>query len=1427
MLGDINPYKKPAKPQIFLARPNGMIISKLSEAYNIKQNIKLTSLNEITFDLPYYYDFYHKQKKNNNAEIIKERYLLEVNINKQKEVYIINKINDQMDEEKDYMSISAFSLGYELKDKMIRGLKIESKNARQSLYEVLSETLWTIDNIDPDFERTYRDFDFSSTTVLDAVFKIAYTFNAVIQWNTLKRTIRLVKPEHTGINRGLKFKYGHYLKSLGKESNADEMVTRLKVYGKDGLSIERVNPTGQNYIEDFSYFMYPFSRDANKNVLSSSDYMTDSLCHALLDYNQLIESKNNEFNLYLENKENLQKQLSNKEVEIDSLKQQESKINDIVLLQQYDNNMWFYKFNYNGSKVVETTKVNPNYHYAVFCKVSNTSNIAIKIDGIQKNLVQGKWALLTKSKLSNFITYEVTGSNKDTEVFIQIANITEQEYSFDFSKDVDLIEKYSLDNKQMQIKAKQSEIDILKKQIGAVDAKITDLKSLLSVENNFTPDQIKELNKYVIEREFSDENYIDDKDLYKDAKEKFDELRKPQTSVNIDIVNFLEIIEEQHNWDKLRLGDEVIIEYEKIGVKVTAKIIEISFDYEEMNISLTIANVTDIDDDAKKLAKYLEKGLNTSTKVDMEKFKWDQNKVDLGKVGKILENFWNEVTNEINMANNEFVTVDRKGITIIDPNDPNRFLRATHGALALTKSGGLRYETAITPDGIIAERLMGKIILGTRVIIGDDDGIWLTDGPLTTVTDRCEREVMKIGLYDKSPDKYGIVLNRYNGVECGENDLVNRIIIDRDEGLSILRKDGVNWTKTTWLDLDGYINLRGVKIDYASGTLNNGIILDNTNGLVITRSDGMYRTRLNATEGISIENWNGTKWLKKFYVNVLDGRLWTEDLVAKRLRIVNDLDDLMLDTDTNYLNIGRFEHIITDGKLTPIEKLTLKQEWETIQTEYLKLKYQAELYEYSDRDKRTISHIDIPPFIAAYQSLGNYVEPLLADMNVTTPVDRNEFKAKFQGYYDQAKRIINEITNVLKYNSWQFGVPYNKITMDAQNGLLVERSDNKFKAIFNATHGILLQKNNGSSWIDQFKVGTDGVIEARGLRIFDTNVDMLNGKLTNGINIDPINGIIVTRSDGVIKTGLNATRGIFIQRNNQDVFWADTSGVLHAIDLVAKRLKITADPMGGSTEDTLLIDASQRKLYLNNFDVEGVGRLDAQNIIVNNLISGEAIINDLTVNRLKTLPKNLNVGGKIDYVEAQDNYIRWITAAINGKTQAKDYNGRLLYWTDAEQKYATTQATAYPMYEYSITNKEIKREISFVGSGAQATPRDIIGAGDGGVNNSTDGKHDSAKTYIEKGNGYYSQAYYSSNYAKKRSLEFRDDIIDIHSEDGKVLISSMDYEVYADNGSIVMKMSNGSLFEMNSKGLTANINGDINFTASGRVNINGSEIHLN
>jgi phage minor structural protein len=1436
LLGEIDKNKKPIEPQIFLLKPNGTIISKLSEAYNKILKVKLAALNEFSFHLPYEIEINHTLQRNHNVDLIRERYILEVRFGTQKERYIINKINNNMDEDKDYMTVESFSLGYELRDKLLRGVVLESKNARQALNEVLSETLWSIDVLDADFELTYRDFDFMSTTVLDAVFSIAETFNAIVKWDTIQRKISLIKPEYTGINRGIKFSYGHYLKTLGKESNADEMVTRLKAFGKDNLSIERVNPTGQNYIEDFSYFMFPFERDENRNVIQSSYYMSDSLCHAILDYHALIENNRNVFNNYLTQLEGLQAQLSQKEIEMDNLKRQESIINDIVLLQQYDNNMWFYKFTFNGSTVLETTKVNPNNAYVVLCKVSDTNNIVIKIDGIQQNLAAGQWVVLEKIKFSNFITHEVIGSATNTEVFIQIANITDEEYNT-FSNENSLIEKYSLDNKQMQIAAKQNEINQIKQQISIVNGNIQSLKNLLSVENNFTPEQIQELNTYIIEREFIDENYIDDKDLYKAAQEKFEELRKPQTSFNIDIVNFFAIIEEQHNWNKLYLGDEVIIEYEKLGIKVKAKIIEIEYNFEDSNINLIIANVTEIDDDNKKLADYLKQSRNTSTKVDMGKYKWDQNGVDLGEISKILENFWNKVTNEINMANNEFVTIDRKGITIIDPNDQNRFLRATHGALALTRSGGLRYETAITPDGIIAERLFGKILLTNRVVIGDDDGILEITGPKATITDLCEREVMKFGLYQEDPDKFGILLNRYASTDCGDTNIINQIIVDRDDGFKILRKNGTDWDITAWLDTEGFFNGRGVKIDYMSGTLNNGIVLDNTNGLVITRSDGLYRTKLNATDGISIEKWNGSQWVKKFYVNILDSRLWVEDLVAKRLRIVNDLDDIMIDAETNYLNIGRFETIITDGKLTPIEKLTLKQEWETIQTEYQKLLYQAQQYEYSDRDGRTISHINIPPFTQAYINLGNYVNPLLANMEETTPVDREEFKQKFQSYYDQAKRIINEITDALKYSSVLLGVPYNRVTLDQTNGILVERSDNKYRSFFNATYGILLQKNVNGTWVDQFSVNSsDGVIEARGIRIFGSDVNMLNGVLTNGITIDPVNGIVVTRGDGVVRTVLNATKGIYIQRNGVDVFWADTNGILNAVDLVARRLKIY-----NNNGTKLLFDGESDTIYLNNMNIEGAGVITSQNIITQTIVAGDGFISNLTVTRLKTLGKEANIGDYVDYIDIKDNYAKWITARVSSKQQARDSKGRLLYWTDSSKQYLTLENTGIIAYEYGFDDVKTKRTIDFTGSGISANPREVIGDGDGQTNV---GGYDSGRAYVEKYNGGIDYKYYRSNDAKERSIKLKDEGVYLISEDylnieckdlfaqvsGFVKLqhdSGFMFELNETGDTFTITMPNGTYCEYSPTGKTEYIVGDCEINATGNYKINAARIDLN
>ncbi|MEY9092378.1 phage tail spike protein [Paenibacillus sp. RC84] len=810
MFGEIDLLKKPIKPQIFLAKPDKEIIAKLSEAYPPQQNIKLNALNDIRVQLPYEVEVHHQLVPNEHIPLIKERYLLKVVLGDSEEWYIITSPSDEMEDNGDRRTVTAYSLAYELSDKMLKDYKQVSYHAGQIMNDLLSRTVWSVGYIDADFELAYRDFEFSSNTVLDAVYQVAETYNAIVKWDTINRKVSLMKPELYGLNKGLKFSYGHYLKRMGRESKADEMVTRLKGYGKEGLSIERVNPTGQPYIQDLSYFLYPFERDAAKKVLQHSDYMTDSLCHALLDYDGLVEANKGTFESLLNRKEPLQASLSARQNELNALKLEQSQITSLKNNQQFDKNMWFEKFTYSGpSRSVVTTLKSSVNRYAVFCKVSDVSNLSVTVNGTPSRLAANEWVLSGKISGSLQSVVQLSGSPKDTEIFIQTASITKDEFTGTGNDDA-LINKYSLDHKEMQIEAKTAEIKNLQDQMDQIEVQITALKKLLSAEENFTRDQLNELNPFIIEKEFVDENYIHDKDLYKDLMEKFREMQKPQLLFNIDIVNFLEIVEEQHNWDKLVLGDTVTIEYEKMRTKVTARIIEMAFDYGSGSVGLTIANVKDISDPYKKMEKFMATSIGTSATLNHNKDRWGKAVIDASETSQLMENFWNKVTQEINMANNEYVTLDRSGLTITDPADPNRFLRATHGSLALTRSGGLRYETAITPDGIIAERLMGKILTTNRVIIGDDDGIWLTEGAKTTITDRCDREVMKIGLIEEKPDRFGLTINRFDTQDCSlASSIVNKVTLDSENGLTLERKRTNGFEKTLYTSLDGDLFMKG------------------------------------------------------------------------------------------------------------------------------------------------------------------------------------------------------------------------------------------------------------------------------------------------------------------------------------------------------------------------------------------------------------------------------------------------------------------------------------------------------------------------------------------------------------------------------------------------------------------------------------------
>lgn len=806
MIGDIDYTLRSIQPQYFLCKPDREIIGKISEAFDDKKTIKINEVSTLELTIPFSLDVNHRWLKNKNIDNILERYLIKVVEGCKIEWFIIKEVIDQSTVDSDIKTVRCNSLSEELADKSIKTYEAVSYHAKQVMDDILANTIWNIGTIDVDFQLTYRTFNFTSTTVLDAIYTVAETYNAIVRFDTDKRTIDLIKPELFGNNLGLTFSYSKYLKEMNITSDVKSIVTRLKAFGQDDMGIQNVNPTGQNYIEDFSYWIYPFKRDSNRKVIQSSYYLSDSLCHALLDYAELLKSKKGLYDSYLKERQGYEKLLNQLNVELNKLLNDNSVLGELQITQQFDGKMFFEKYQHSGNSS-RTFELNVKLGYAVMIKVDNANGVNVNIDGSNRSIQSGKWVLLDKFMSKSNTTIGVSGGA--SQIFMQVAFISKEELETSNNSDT-IIDKYNYDNKENQIRIKKEEIQSVEDKIADVKKRIGILQYETSESVNFTKEQLKELNPFVIEREFSDSKYIDEEDLLKAAQEKFKELQVPQLNMSISVVNFLEIIESQHDWEKLNLGDFVNVKYEPIGVNVTARITEITYDYKNSDISLVVANVKKVNDENKRLEQYLKNANATSVIVDTKKNKWGQAVVDSNDIMKQFEDFRNKITNEINIASNEYVDLSRKGLTITDPNDPLKFLRATHGILAMTDDGGLSYRTAITPTHIVADNVWGKLFVGERLTLGDIDGLLEITGPKFMIFDRCHREVQRIGLLSTNPDRFGMTINRFEEPNvCGNEKILNKFTFDNVDGFKLERNRNGTFEKTLYTSPDGDLFMKG------------------------------------------------------------------------------------------------------------------------------------------------------------------------------------------------------------------------------------------------------------------------------------------------------------------------------------------------------------------------------------------------------------------------------------------------------------------------------------------------------------------------------------------------------------------------------------------------------------------------------------------
>ena len=1085
LLGDINYSKQPLTPKLYICKPNinRTPIAYIKEVYDINYKEKLSNINELNFKILYELNLDTNSQINPNIDHIKERYIIKLVLGNIEEYFIIKKVTDSMDDTDLIKEIQCYSYAYTLTDKTITQFKAESYNATKILSSILAETNWSIDFIDPSFNDTYRTFDIQSQSVLNMVLSIGETFNGTIKFDTVNRKISLYVNENIGYDKGFTFSYGRYLSAINKEQQIDDFCTSLKCFGKDGITINEVNPTGKNHINDFTFFIYPFERDVNRNVIKSSYYLSDELCHALLDWKDKLNDNTTVFNNLLN-----QKNITNN-----------------------------------------------------LLTVKNTELSALNVQ-----LATIKSELDTAQSLSKPI-YALS------------------------------IEKASKEN---QINSKTSEINKLTTKFNKLIQQIYSLQNSLTLEYNLSPALMVELNDFIIQKEWSDTNYITAIDLYTNGIKKLNELRNPITQITIDIVNFLDYIEEQLNWDKIGLGDTVYVKMDIMSINVQCKITEIERNFENSEITLTITNVKDIETNEYKLYKLIRDSVSTSTIVSNNQSKWSTASDIANSAYEIANNPWDANAKPIIASTNNSTIIDNRGFICADKDDKNKFIRINNNSMIFTKDGGATYTALINNNGTFAgSRIEGDLILSKELRIKTSNGSVLIDKDGMTIAGSALR--ITNGLDE---EQLGDQVNTWNNSSLNFNIRNDRIsVIPANPTLPEVGL--IEYTKNTdsscnisfeWNDynvnIDDAHNIDGFTVYVYNVKPPNPLVPSEPPenyvfGTDITK-EKIYNIDYEKTamilNGVAIDNYYtfGIQAYRIVDPDISNSRIIVSDIIQNEIpyqpssnvafdgditgtingrdvvTVLETLDQANANASTAILQLT---DISADNKITPSEKKIIKKDWDTITTEYPIITAQAISSDIG------LSIID---YEYAYTNLDNYIiVNNLLDLSTTSTVNRTSFMLNFSNYYNEKLKLLQglsiKLDNNLRDNLRLDGSLPTSILLD-NNGItaytinedLTINTDKfarlNYRGLYIENGAIQINSENNTNYItgEYIDVGNAGISNT------GTNDDSVRiwaggDYITDGSNNLPFS---VTQDGTMTATKANITGEITTQKNNNDMY---------------------------------------------------------------------------------------------------------------------------------------------------------------------------------------------------------------------------------------------------------------------------------------------------
>ena len=594
-------------------------------------------------------------------------------------------------------------------------------------------------------------------------------FEVIFDFDILHHAITIKTIDEITEKTNIYLSFDNLVQQLDVTEKADEIVTVLSCNGQD-LDIRMVNPTGTNYIADFSYYMDEVNyhwmskeliaklKDWDAAVDSKRDEYKELVkqLRALYDVNTDLHSREDELSLRIDDLERVRDQY----IEDQNGTSGFEFISETVEngKKSFDEDSDYYTTPLDLNATITAYKDRPDQSGGkyVFSGDSKTGTFQECYDGdylyfscTSKDLAYGK--IVAKAKVNpdepsaQYVVsgYEETAQYKDVYYWLNA-------YSAEYDK------------LEAEIEENESDIDDVTEQM-------TEISSKLNLQNYMSeyPGLYEELRHYWREGDYEDEylavldstTLAEELDLAEElmaaGEKELSRVCQPRFSFVVTAANFLGLREFQQFSYELQIGRVVTIEKNENTFFYPA-LTEITFNLDDMSsFDLTFSNAYKLSDWGFTFADLITEASNTARTVSANWTELTSYSKDKGTIDSLLYNPLDKTLRmaQSNMVNQEFV-IDTTGILGRKRVDDGgqvfeqEQVRMLNNLIVFTDDGWQTAKTALgkiiynedgqdkTAYGLLAEVVVGSLIMGNTMkiinesesIVMDADGITIKSG---------------------------------------------------------------------------------------------------------------------------------------------------------------------------------------------------------------------------------------------------------------------------------------------------------------------------------------------------------------------------------------------------------------------------------------------------------------------------------------------------------------------------------------------------------------------------------------------------------------------------------------------------------------------------------------------------------------------------